>query len=140
MDVSSPALLILGPIAWSKYALWRFEKARASHEEGGAGGVGGEHSFLSVPSPLFYPSNLLLSIALLALVYLHLSVLFNPRKVLERSDIFLITDTKVHSPLVYIRSRVASMSFRELGWRQDWGEEGIEMVLRRLGSFEGRVS
>jgi hypothetical protein len=68
----------------------------------------------------------------------HLSYLFNPLKVLSRSDLFLLTKTSVSAPIVQIRSRIASMSFEELGWKREWGDEGLETLLRRLGSFEGR--
>jgi len=71
---------------------------------------------------------------------MHLSYLFHPKKVLSRSDLFLLTKASVTTSVANIRAKVASMSFEELGWRKEWGEEGLETLIRRLSSFEGRVS
>lgn len=100
----------------------------------------GKRPLFSFPSPLLRPSNLFLTLVFVTLLHHHLSYLFHPDKLLTRSDLFLLTKTSVTASVASVRSRVASMSFEELGWRQDWGEEGIETLLRRLSSFEGRVS
>jgi hypothetical protein len=82
----------------------------------------------------------MLTLTLIVLVHQHMSYLFHPSKLLARSDLFLLTDTSVTTSGAAIRSKIASMSFEELGWRSEWGEEGLETLLRRLSSFEGRVS
>lgn len=128
------AAIILGPIAWRRYCTWRVQKANSAHHAAAML----KRPFLSFPSPLHLPSNILVSIAFMTLFYVHLSYIFHPLKVLSRSDLFLLTGTSVSAPIVQIRSRIASMSFEELGWRREWGDEGLETLLRRLGSFEGR--
>jgi hypothetical protein len=131
----SLAAVILGPIAWRKYSIWRLQKARSAQSPSTPTQ---KRPLLSIPSPFFLPSNILISMAYIALVCMHLSYLFNPLKILSRSDLFLLTNTSVTAPLVQIRSKVASMSFEELGWKAEWGDEGLETLLRRLGSFDGR--
>jgi hypothetical protein len=135
IGLSLAALILLGPIAWRKYASWRQEKARQPPP-----GNAVKRSWIAFPSPILLPSNLILTATFLSLVFIHLSYLFHPSKVLSRSDLFLLTNANVVTSVANVRSKVASMTFEELGWRQEWGEEGLETLLRRLSSFEGRVS
>lgn len=134
LNKNPAALVILGPIGWRKFAAWRQNKARTLNSPTA------RRPFFSLPRPLILPSNLLLTAAFITLVYLHASPLLLSSKVLSRSDLFLITRTSVDASASSIRSRVASMSFGELGWDREWGEEGLETLLRRLSSFDGRVS
>lgn len=129
-------LIILGPIVWRKYSTWQGQKAVSSIINRDVK----KRAFFSIPDQIWLPSNLLLITSFLILLYLHLSKLFDPRMVLARSDLFLLTKLPVTTSVAQLRSKVASMTFRELGWKKEWGEEGLETILRRLSSFEGRVS
>ncbi|PWN87573.1 hypothetical protein FA10DRAFT_304332 [Acaromyces ingoldii] len=135
-------LIVLGPVGWRKLQSWRATKRAeaAAAAATSSSRPASRRPFFQLPRPLFLPSNLLLSAVVIGLVVYHLRVLVRTAlgQDLQDGDVFLVSGTGTRASVAEVRSRVASMSWSELGWRSAWGEDGLEMLLRRLTSYEGR--
>lgn len=139
---SLPAAVILGPLLWRKTASWRHErKQRTAQEQRRSDGTGPLQQQLA-GSGLWStrPSNILLLAAAALLVYEHTTALLLPSQHLFRTDLFLALGLgSTNVPMVFLRAKASALPFDNVAWKAEWGEEGLETLLRRLSSFEGRV-
>lgn len=53
-------------------------------------------------------------------------------------DLFLATRLTTDTSTATLRAAVAGKQLRDLAWRAEWGEVGLERILRRVSSWEGR--
>ncbi|KDN47316.1 hypothetical protein K437DRAFT_294090 [Tilletiaria anomala UBC 951] len=79
-----------------------------------------------------YPSQYVAFFLACIIVYMHL------RSAWTATDLFLATRTIMTAPTSELKSKLASMSYSEMGWKARWGEEGLEKLITRLSSLDGR--
>lgn len=130
-------LLIFGPFLWRKFVDWRIQRKHAAQQRRLSGS---KERMSRLPSPLSLPSNALVVFAFVVLLLYHGSaVLLRSRRALQ-SDLFLLLGRSVNTPTATLRTLLEQFPRESVGWKATWTEEGLNTLLRRLGSFEGRVS
>lgn len=131
---------MLGPVGWRKLQSWRATKRTEAALATTTRPSQRTTSLLQLPRPLLLPSNALLSAIVTVLIAYNVDALVRALlgRDLQDADVFLVSGTGTRASVAEVRSRVASMTWSELGWRNSWGEEGLEVLLRRLTSYEGR--
>lgn len=139
-DHLSPIVaLIFGPVLWRKVNEWRLRKRREANYEQSKRQKGEKPDRLArIPLPISLPSNAVVLMAWLVLIVYHLAALFLPSGYAVRSDLFLLLDQPINTSTTALRSILGSTSLKGIGWRDRWTEEGLETLLRRLGSWDGR--
>lgn len=85
------------------------------------------------------PANLFVVGSALAIFALNLAALLLPSWRLARSDLFLNLGLPVNTSTSRLRASASGISFDNVEWRPVWGEDGLESLLRKLSSFDGRV-
>ena len=140
-------LVILGPFLLRQIFVWYNTNSASARQAGGKGSL--LHSLRPI-SPFQPPPSSAgegaqhsrgLSLTQLITIFVAAGIIgANLMMVCHSTDLFLATNTDPPAPLNELRAGVASKTYSQLGWKKGWGEDGLDALMHKLASLEGRVS